>query len=202
VNSHGATGDASRRDDIIQAAIRAFAAQGYRRTSMRDIAAEAGLSKAGLYHHVRTKEELLVNIYERSMAETLADEQSVVAAGLSPEETLTTLLRTRIIDMCESQHVHKILAAEESELPIDLMGAARKARTDRVKLLAQVIREGMKTGVFRPPVSVNIAVLAILGTVNFIYQWYEPKGPLSPSQLADALTEHLVSGIRTPTGDV
>lgn len=185
----------TRRDDIIEAAIRVFAAQGYRRTSMRDIAAEAGLSKAGVYHHVRTKEELLVHLYEKNMAETLAADRAVVSSGLSPEDTLRGLLRNRILDLCESQHVHQILAAEVAELPADLMGATIKAREDRVKLLAQVISEGVRSGHFDPPVSVNIAVLSMLGSVNFIYQWYNPKGPLSPSELADALADHLIAGI-------
>lgn len=186
----------SRRDDIIAAAIRVFAERGYRRTTMRDIAEAAGLSKAGVYHHVRTKEELLVDIYDRNVSELLEVEMKIAAATLSPEEKLRVLLRTRILRMCASQLVHKILGAEESELPAELMRHARQARSDRVKLLASVIEDGVRVGQFAVPVSTNIAVLSLLGSVNFVHRWYDPKGPLPPEELADALTEHLLAGLR------
>lgn len=56
-------------DPVLEASTRLFVRQGYHATSMREIAAEAGLSVAGIYHHYPSKERILVSLLDVTMAE-------------------------------------------------------------------------------------------------------------------------------------
>ena len=191
--------DGSRRDEVVATAARVFAEHGYRATSMNDLAEAVGLSKAGLYHHVRSKEELLVQLYEDALAQQLDAERTIVAAGLPPAQTLRRLLQERIVHACQNRQLQKIQSEEEAELPAELMGTVRGRRRDRTRLLVQVVTDGIDKGDFRPAVSPRIAVMAMLGAVNFVYKWYDPAGERTPEQLAEEIADYLLAGLR-PTG--
>jgi AcrR family transcriptional regulator len=188
--------DAGRRGEVVAAAARVFADRGYRATSMNEIAEAVGLSKAGLYHHVRSKEELLVQLYEEGLAEQLAAERAIVAEGLGPEQTLRRLLEARVVHACHNLQLQKIQSEEEAELPAELMGTVQRHRRQRARLLVDVVTEGIARGEFHPSVSPRIAVITMLGAVNFVYKWYDPAGGRPAEQLAAEIAEYLVSGLR------
>jgi AcrR family transcriptional regulator len=167
---------------------------------MNDLAGAVGLSKAGLYHYVRSKEEILVQLYEDGLAQQLDAERTIVAAGLAPDQTLRRLLQERVVDACHNRQLQKIQSEEEAELPADLMGTVRRHRRDRAQLLVDVVNDGIERGQFRPSVSPRIAVMTMLGAVNFVYKWYDPGGERSPEQLAEEIAEYLLCGLRPADG--
>ena len=97
-----------------------FSRRGYRATSMNDVAAGVGLSKPTLYHYVRTKQDLLVGIYEQVLDESLASARAIVAAAPTPLEAVRALVVERVRYTCEHQDLLKICFEEESELPDEL----------------------------------------------------------------------------------
>jgi AcrR family transcriptional regulator len=192
--------EGTRRAEVVAAAARVFADHGYRATSMNGLAQAVGLSKAGLYHYVRSKEEILVQLYEDGLAQQLEAERTIVAAGLAPDQTLRHLLQERVVHACHNRQLQKIQSEEEAELPAELMGTVRRHRRDRAQLLVDVVNDGMERGQFRPSVSPRIAVMTMLGAVNFVYKWYDPEGERSPEQLAEEIAEYLLCGLRPVDG--
>ena len=109
-----------QRQRILAAAVGVFSRRGYRATSMNDIAAGVGLSKPALYHYVRTKQDLLVQVYEEVLDESLRSARAIVAAAPSPLEAVRGLIVERVAYTCEHQDLLKICFEEESELPPEL----------------------------------------------------------------------------------
>lgn len=78
-----------RQDTILDAAFRAFATYGYRRTAMDDIARGAGMSRTALYLHYRNKEDIFRSLALRYFDEALRDMQAALAReGQSAEQAL------------------------------------------------------------------------------------------------------------------
>jgi AcrR family transcriptional regulator len=86
---------AARRDEIIDAALRAFAAKGFERTSMADIITESGLSAGAIYGHFAGKKELFSAVATRTLRSRRLEVEAERAGGriLTPGEVLTTILR-------------------------------------------------------------------------------------------------------------
>lgn len=85
-----------RQQAILTAAFQAFAAYGYRRTSMDDIAKGAGMSRSALYLHYRSKDDIFRSLAERYFADSLADmETALFAPGQTPEQALIAAFRAK-----------------------------------------------------------------------------------------------------------
>ena len=183
----GAEVAVSRADEqrrrILAAAVLVFSRQGYRATSMNDVAAGVGLSKPALYHYVRTKQDLLVQIYEEVLDESLRSAREIVAAAPTPREAVRELIVERVAYTCEHQDLLKICFEEESELPPELAEPIlerRRAFEDVV--LDAVVNHLAATGgtlAMNPKAYVNTC----LGAANWVYKWYDPAGERTPRQL-------------------
>src|SRR5438445_13330723 len=80
---------APREDQVRAAALRLFKEKGYHATSMRDIANEVGINKGSLHSYIRTKEDLLIPVFEQAMGVLTAQIEQITAdTGLTPTDRL------------------------------------------------------------------------------------------------------------------
>ena len=120
---------------ILAAAVEVFSRRGYRAASMNDVAEKVGLRKPTLYHYVRTKQDLLVAVYEEVLDESLTSARTIVAGAPSTREAVRELIVERVAYTCEHRDLLTICFEEESELPDELAApilARRRAFEDLV----------------------------------------------------------------------
>ncbi|HUR75820.1 MAG TPA: TetR/AcrR family transcriptional regulator [Sporichthya sp.] len=174
----------AQRARVLSISTEIFSRQGFRATSMNEIAAAVGLSKPTLYHYFRSKEELLVRIYSEVLDESLEGARKTVAAAQSPLTAIRDLIAERVAYTCEKQQILKVCFEEEHELPAHLADELLARRKEFEDLFAsqveahQAQHPGTLTGVV-PRVYVN----ACLGAINWCYKWYRPSGPATPAEL-------------------
>ena len=159
------------RDALLQAAAELFARKGYRATSLEDVADTLGVKKTTIYHYVRSKEVLLVDIYETMLDLIEARLRPISRANLPPDERLRRLIHAYIEIMAEKAAMSTTWTREESNLSRDnLLKILRRSR-QMEKLFESVIEEGQEKGLFRP-VTPRLVVLAIFGMCNFVSYWF------------------------------
>src|SRR5688572_16843626 len=89
----------TREMRVRAAALRLFRDKGYHATSMRDIAVEVGMNKGSLYSYIRSKEDLLIPLFEHAMGLLTAEIESITAnAALSPTERLTRAIHAHVLN--------------------------------------------------------------------------------------------------------
>ena len=183
------------RQEILRAAARLFQQQGYDATSMNDVAAALKLSKGGLYHHFQSKDEILYNIMSHAMDITEERVINVVRRIEGAEERLRTLIRL---------HIEVVLSAEDREITVmlhenhPLPTALRRKINGRKKdyvhfvenLVADVHRQRNSTSQVTP----RAAAFALVGMINWIYQWYRPDGSLTGEALVRQYTDIFFRG--------
>jgi AcrR family transcriptional regulator len=189
----------NRTEEILAAAVAVFAENGYRATSMNDLARAAGLSKPGLYHYVSSKEQLLVLLYQTEMEHHLVEERAVIDSSTSATESLRRILAQRATYSCRHQRLQRIFTEEEAEVPAELMGVIRKQRREREDFLVNVVEDGVAAGELRLTATPRIAVRAMVGAVNFCYKWFDPSGPKDAEQIGSEMADFLVSALAHPT---
>jgi AcrR family transcriptional regulator len=187
-----------RRDEIVAVAARLFAERGYRQTSIEDLVAATGLQRGGLYHYIDGKGELLLLIHDELMNPLLERAEAILDEGGDAETQLRTLVRAWVAHVATHRD-HMTVFNEERRLIESDPGWARvrASRRSFQDVLTEVLRQGVNEGSFRIP-DLELALLALLGMVNHMSQWLDPKGRLSPEAIADALVDLLLSGIAAP----
>ncbi|MDQ4076860.1 MAG: TetR/AcrR family transcriptional regulator [Chloroflexota bacterium] len=186
----------SRRDELLEKAAHLFRAKGYHATSMKDIAAELEILPGSLYHHIDSKESLLVEIMQRGIEVLLEYVRPVVASDAPPIAKLRDLVRFHIIAIAEHPDVLTVFLHEMKSLPEARRQEQLQLRDEYERLLMSVIEEGIACGDFRP-LHPRMATFAILGMVNWLYAWYRPTGSLSPDEIADEFLTLIVQGLAT-----
>ncbi len=192
--------DRERRVEILETAARVICKKGYEGTSIQDIASECGLTKAGLYHHIQSKEHLLLEIMHYGM--DLFEDQVLkkVKPIEDPVDRLKACMRYNILLVTRgwSKEVTIILhehATLTGEYRVQIN--ARKKRY--VKFLEDAFREASESGQIRP-VDPKVAAFSFLGMVLWIYKWFRPEGALSEETLADEMIDLLFGGLQKARG--
>jgi len=183
------------REDILAVAAQIFRRKGFHATSMQDIARAVHLQKASLYHHVSSKQEILLALLDRALDLLIASMQEVVQQPLSPEEKLRRAVETYTTALAEHRDLAAVLLLEFRFLGPDLKARHIRRRDEFERLWREVVKEGVRTGDFQVD-DVALAVRAILGMVNWLVMWYRPDGPLPTEVIAHQFAELALEGLR------
>ncbi|MEU3013791.1 TetR/AcrR family transcriptional regulator [Nocardia asteroides] len=186
----GAADTAAR---IRAAALELFAERGFHATGVAEIGARADVQRGALYYHIGSKEELLWEILGEYTRLLLADAERLVGAGTDPVATLRLLVRS---------HVELIVAHRRAVAvhlrDADALTGARAAELQQLRdrlqqLWQEVIDAGYAAGRLRT--ADHIVTNGLLGMLNSLGFWYRERGAHSPAEIADILTDTVLSGL-------
>src|SRR5579872_4983166 len=190
------------RQEILRTAARLFQQRGYDATSMNDVAAALKLSKGGLYHHFQSKDEILFEIMTHAMEITEERVLNPVRGIADPEERLRALIRLHIeVVLSPRDREITVMLHENHPLPPALRKRINAKKKDYVHFLENLMSEAQEkmkkktAGNFRGRVSPRAAAFALLGMINWIYQWYKPEGDLQANNLVPQFTDLIFGGI-------
>jgi AcrR family transcriptional regulator len=186
-----------RHRAILETAARIICAQGYEKAPIQAIADACGLTKGGLYHHIRSKEHLLVEIMHYGM--DLFEEQvlSQVAGIADPVERLRECMRrnVRLVTQGTSQEV-TIILHEHNTLTGEAQAVINTRKKRYVRFLETSFAEAMGKGLIRP-VHPKVAAFSFLGTVLWSYKWYRPDGEIPAERLEEEMVAMFFGGLET-----
>jgi len=172
------------REDILEAAARIFRRKGYHAASMQDIAHAVHLQKASLYHHVASKQEILVALLDQALDLLIDQMQAVLAMQASPEEKLRQAVAGYVKVLAEHRDLAAVLLLEFRFLDPDVRERHVKRRDAYERLWRTLIEEGQAAGVFHAE-DPSLAAKALLGMINWLVMWYRPSGRLTPEEIGD-----------------
>jgi len=191
----------SRRNEILRRSAHLFLAQGFEITSLVDIARAAGISKAGLYYHFSSKQDLLAAIVNYGH-EILEDEmRKELADSRGDEDALRRLVHTYALSITrEDDAAFATLAVEEIR---SLLPADREQIACRKRAFLDLFRERLTrlaaAGKLRD-VDITTATHTLVGMVLWLPKWYRQPGRLSAEQMANEITELAMHAV-LPDGD-
>jgi AcrR family transcriptional regulator len=184
------------RQEILRTAARLFQQRGYDATSMNDVAAALKLSKGGLYHHFQSKDEILFEIMNHAMEITQERVISPVRGIVDPVERLRALIRLHIeVVLSPRDREITVMLHENHPLPPTLRKRINSRKKEYIHFVENLMAEVQKVKQGKGAVSPRAAAFALLGMINWIYQWYKPEGNLQAQSLVPQFTELVFGGI-------
>jgi AcrR family transcriptional regulator len=184
-----------RYHEILEGAGRLIYQGGYEATSMQEIAEACGLTKAGLYHHIKTKEALLLAIQHYGM--DMFEEMVLAKVGdiADPVARLRECMARNIALVTQDASKEVTIILHEHQT---LTGAARdeiNLRKKRyVRFLEASFREAAERGQIRA-IDPTLAAFSFLGVVLWTYKWYRADGKLTPQQLSNGMIDIFFEGL-------
>jgi AcrR family transcriptional regulator len=184
------------RQEILRTAARLFQQRGYDATSMNDVAAALKLSKGGLYHHFQSKDEILFEIKNHAMDITEERVLGPVRGIAKAEDRLRALIRLHIeVVLSPRDREITVMLHENHPLPPALRRRINGRKKEYIHFLENLIAEIQGSRRAAPRVSPRAAAFALLGMINWIYQWYKPEGELQVQNLVPQFTDLLFGGL-------
>jgi len=184
------------RQEILRTAARLFQQRGYDATSMNDVAASLKLSKGGLYHHFQSKDEILFEIMDHAMEITQERVLGPVRSISDPEERLRALIRLHMeVVLSPRDREITVMLHENHPLPPTLRKRINQRKKEYVHFVENLIAEVQRARRAPGSVSPRAAAFALLGMINWIYQWYKPEGELQTHNLIPQFTDLVFGGI-------
>lgn len=185
---------------ILEAALTCFVEHGYHGTSIRTVAAAAGLSVPGLYHHYPSKQALLVatvtsameDLWRRSLA-------ALEEAGDDVGRRLDLLVECLVLFHAHRRQLAFIAYNEIRSLGGEAREAHIAARDRQQRLMDQVVQDGVDLGSFSTPYPREVS-RAVVTMCTGVSQWYRPGGELAPAELAERHATMVRMAVGSPIG--
>ena len=195
--AHAGDKHSRRREEVLEAALRAFRERGYHATTLEDIAGLLGLQKTALYHYFPDKEAILYACHLESLAILGQLVRAARARFRRASEQLAYVIREHVRVMTDTLQGSP-LAFEVTALSPAHQREIIAGRDAYERALRQIIERGIRAGELRPT-NPKIAVFAILGAINWIARWYRPDGLFHARELGEQFAEHLLGGLTCST---
>ena len=188
-----------RRDEVIAKAEQLFAARGFCATSVRDIADTLNLQAGSLYAHIESKDDLLWEIVTRAADRFFEAVTPIIESDLVPTEKLRRVIAAHVNVITDDLPAASVYSTEWRHLNDERRSTFAARRDEYEHLIRDLVERCIREGLFAS-VDEKFATLLILSSINWIYQWYRPDGPMTPEEIARKLTDMLFNGLRRVGG--
>ena len=207
LESYSATGDPKdpkerKRLRIIQAATELFIRQGYRKTSMEEVARQAGVAKGTVYLYVKTKAELMVLAIVEEKKRYMGAMKHVLAPDITARERLRRYMRTALVMASDMPLVSKVMSGDREILAV--LAEAPEAMSDqheqmRKQMLNQMVEEAARPHSYTAS-EIEDRADVIYGLMFFSPVMADPRVRmgLSLERFAELLTNMVVDGLAAP----
>jgi AcrR family transcriptional regulator len=177
---------------LIDVAIDLFSRKGFEGTSIRDIAAEMGMTTSNIYHHFGRKAGVLSAIERQTLEPIIQEFRRITSLDMPPLDRFILLIKTHLTYMDTHRKENKIFFSEETLLSdkTDLTKKTHREtfsiyRSEIERLLSSMGRQGDST----------VTAFNTLGTVIWFLRWYRPGGRKSLEEVINAIIEYVLHGI-------
>lgn len=177
---------------ILRTAARIFAEKGYHPTTMRDISRATEVSLAGLYYYCKSKDELLFLIQDNCFGRVLERLEERLGETDDAVERLRLVVENHLSFFAANMAEMKVLSHEADSLAGEMRERVSGKKQQYTRTVRRILAEvqAARGG----SVDLTVATYALFGMMNWIYNWYDPRGPLSVGDLVDNVTRLFLNG--------
>ena len=180
---------------ILRTSARIFAAKGYHSTSMRDIARATKVSLAGLYYYCKSKEELLYLIQDNCFGRVLGRLEERLRDTADPVARLRLVIENHLSFFAANMSEMKVLSHEADSLAGEMHERVAGKKQQYTKLVRRILADVQaRQQDARSKIDLTVATYALFGMMNWIYNWYDPRGQLSVADLVDNVARLFLAG--------
>jgi TetR/AcrR family fatty acid metabolism transcriptional regulator len=197
MNHHSVRGGGDKRERILASAMRVFASKGFFGAKVSDIAEDAGVADGTIYLYFRSKDDLLISLFEAQMEKVIAVLGHATEGVDAADVKLSRFIRAYMDLVAENRHAAEVITIELRQ-SAKFMKEYRNPRfAELLKTLAAIVDEGQRQGRFRPDVPAPIAARALFGALDELaLMWVTSRGEkIDIRKVADWIGDVVLQGL-------
>jgi len=187
----------AKRDAILRAAIDVFAERGYFNAQVADVARAAGVAAGTVYLYFKSKDDLLVSIFDRSMRDGLAAGRAAVVDLHDPGERLRRLARAHLARLGGDRNLAVVFQVELRQSTKFMERFSSTLLRDYLGMIREAIESGQRHKLFRADVKATVAAKMFFGVLDeMATNWILSRRRYSLEADADAVVDLFLNGAR------
>ncbi|WP_262694723.1 TetR/AcrR family transcriptional regulator [Kordiimonas aquimaris] len=185
-----------RKQLILEKSAEMFAEHGYHKASIDQLADACGMSKSLIYHYFKSKHELLFQCMKEHVTELHTEAERCAAMDTPAVDRVTALLKNFMTFYENAGPRHRILVNDLTHLKDEQHREIVAIQDKIIQILNTMLADSMKS---EKADNVNGTVLSLLllSMINWTYTWYDPKGPITPDQLGQLVSDIFMNGVHS-----
>jgi TetR/AcrR family fatty acid metabolism transcriptional regulator len=187
---------ADKRDAILRAAIKVFARHGYFQSQVADVARVAGVAAGTVYLYFRSKDDLLVSIFDRTMKDAIAEGRTALADVADPVDRLRRIARLHLERLGRDRDLAVVVQVELRQSIKFMERFSSTHLQDYLNIIRRTIADGQAAGAFRSDVSATTAAKVFFGALDeMATNWMLSRRKYDLAGDADAVVDLIVGGL-------
>ena len=189
-----------KRDRLLAAATRVFARHGFFGAQVADVAKAAGVAAGTVYLYFRSKDDLLVSIFERTMASAIEEARGALAGITDPEDRLRLIAKLHLARLGADRDLAVVFQVELRQTTKFMAQFSTTGLRDYLGLIRDAISDGQRQGRFRSDVSPTLTAKMMFGALDeMATNWILSERRYDLASTADAVVDVFVGGLRPST---
>ncbi|SHT30010.1 TetR family transcriptional regulator [Mycobacteroides abscessus subsp. abscessus] len=184
-----------KKEQIILSAIKIMNRKGYNGATMEEIAAELLMTKGALYYYFKNKEDLIYQCHELVLTNAIEELQAHLEELVSYETRLRNMIKTHIAYAIKEKETFNMILKPDETFSSEQLKPILLKRQKYAHQFDTVIKEGMKAKEFTIT-ELKIARMILLGSMNWIQQWYQPDGKFNVEELQNVYADYLLKVVK------
>jgi TetR/AcrR family fatty acid metabolism transcriptional regulator len=185
-----------KRDAILRAAVKVFARHGYFQSQVADIARVAGVAAGTVYLYFRSKDDLLVSIFERTMKDAIDEGRAALAELPDPAARLRRIAQLHLERIGRDRDLAVVIQVELRQSIKFMERFSSTHLQDYLALIRRTIADGQAAGVFRADVNATTAAKVFFGALDeMATNWMLSRRKYALAGDADAVVDLLIGGL-------
>ncbi len=183
-----------RHSDILKAAARVMARDGYEGASVRDVAARGGIGLSGIYYYFKSKDELLFAIQHHTFSTLVGSLKQILAEIKSPPDRLKAVFDNHFRFFVNNMDDLKVCVHEIESLSGKYYREIHKIRKEYYRLVRNVVAEVYRGSKY----DIDLAALSLFGSLNWVYMWFDSGVNTDIEKLSEKFYKNYINGIKSP----
>jgi TetR/AcrR family transcriptional regulator, cholesterol catabolism regulator len=179
---------------ILEQAATLFRQKGYSKTTTSDLGTAVGIRGPSVYHHFRTKEDILFGICSESLRRLTGAVTEASAGVEGALDRLRVMIETHVANLLGDSDMHTTAFMEMRWLSDERRAEVHTQRDAYEELFTQAVRDAQADGSLRKDKQAHELTLVLLGAMNWSVFWYRPAGSLSIPDVAALMVTTFLEG--------
>ena len=185
-----------KREAILRAAIKVFARSGYFNSKVADIAGEAGIADGTVYLYFKSKEEILHSIFDRAMAEFIAEGRKELALIAEPKAKLARIAKLQLERLGADRDLAIVFQVELRGSTKFMQEFSAAGFGEYLDIIRQTIESGQRAGDFRSDIKPVVAAKIFYGALDeMVTNWVLSKKSYPLAPMADEVLKVFFGGV-------
>ncbi|WP_102345341.1 TetR/AcrR family transcriptional regulator [Bacillus sp. Marseille-P3661] len=183
-------------NQILDAAVIVIAENGYHHAQVSKIAKQAGVADGTIYLYFKSKEDILISLFEERVGQLIEKIEEVIAGKSNSEEKLLALVEMHLCQFVDDPHLAVVTQIELRQSNKDLRKQISFVLKKYIKIIDQVLYEGIEDGVFNKDLDVRIARQMVFGTLDeVVTSWVMNEQKYDLRQSIHSIQHLIINGI-------